>query len=125
IARPAKRVGTPPRAPPWIDEIRRRGLLRPPPEVALRTPWARAPGGVEACMPRPRPEPPRTDLIRRPSGAFGWLDAELLHAGWLARLGPEGTAALTLLALAADARGVSFYGRSRMAERLGLTRAGL
>jgi len=71
------------------------------------------------------PQPPRPALIRRPRTAFGWLEADLLHEGWLARLGPEATAVLTLLALAADQRGASFYSRVRMAERLGLTRAGL
>lgn len=74
---------------------------------------------------RPPPEPPRPELVRRPSAAFGWLEADLLHDGWLARLGPEATATLTLLALAADRRGASFYGRARMAERLGLARSAL
>lgn len=70
----------------------------------------------------PRPEPPDPTLIRRPNGPFGWLPAALLHEGWLARLGPEATAVLVLLALAADRRGVSFFGRARMVERLGLSR---
>ena len=55
--------------------------------------------------------------------AFGWLDVRLLNDDWLARLGPEPTAVLSLLVLAADRRGVSFYGRGRMAERLGIHRA--
>jgi hypothetical protein len=63
--------------------------------------------------------------VRRPSGSFGWLPVVLLHEGWLARLGPNATAVLVLLALAADGRGASFYGRERMAERLGLGRAEL
>jgi len=70
---------------------------------------------------RPRPRPPRPDLVRRPGDAFGWLDAHLLHDGWLARLGPDATAALVLLALAADRHGASFYGRQRMAAALGMT----
>jgi len=75
--------------------------------------------------PRPRPEPPRPNLVRRPTRAFGWLDAALLHEGWLARLGAEAVAVLVLLALAADQRGASYYGRARMAERLGLKRQSL
>lgn len=74
-------------------------------------------------MSRPRPTPPHPDLVRTPSGPFGWLDAHLLHEGWLARLGPETTAVLLLLALAADGHGASFFGRDRMAQRLGLSRA--
>jgi hypothetical protein len=71
---------------------------------------------------RPRPTPPRPDLLRRAAGPFGWLDARLLHERWLSRLGPDATAVLVLLALAADRHGSSFYGRERMAEHLGLAR---
>jgi len=59
--------------------------------------------------------------VREPVGSFGWLEDRLLHEGLLARLGAEGVAVLTLLALAADRKGASFYGRARMAERLGLS----
>lgn len=76
-------------------------------------------------MPRPKPQPPRPTLTRRPGGAYGWLDARLLHEGWLARLGPDATAVLAFLALAADRHGASFYGRDTMAPRLGLDRAAL
>lgn len=51
---------------------------------------------------RPPPAPPRPDLQRRPIGAFGWLQAELLHDGWLAEVGPHAVAVLVLLATAAD-----------------------
>lgn len=71
---------------------------------------------------RPPPVPPRPDLERRPTGAFGWLDARLLHDGWLTEVGPHAAATLVLLALAADRRGVSFFSRERMALALGLTR---
>lgn len=71
-------------------------------------------------MARERPTPPLPDLVRRPVRGFGWLDARILHDGWLSRLGPDATAALTFLALAADERGASFYGRARMAATLGL-----
>jgi len=71
--------------------------------------------------PRPRPRPPHPELVRRPTGAFGWLDARLLHEGWLSRLGPKATAVLVLLALAADRHGASFYGRERIGQAVGLT----
>lgn len=71
---------------------------------------------------RPPPEPPRPDLHRQPTGAFGWLPAELLHYGWLAEIGPPAVAVLVLMALAADRRGVSFFGRQRMALALGMSR---
>ena len=45
----------------------------------------------------------------------------MLHEGWLARLEPPAIAVLTLLALAADGHGTSFYGRARMAERVGMS----
>jgi len=66
--------------------------------------------------------PPYPDLIRQPSGRFGWLEDRLLREDWLSRLGPEGTAILVLLALAADRHGASFYGRERMANALGMNR---
>ena len=71
---------------------------------------------------RSPPVPPHPSLERRPAGPFGWLEAELLHDGWLAEAGPEATAVLLLLALAADRRGASFFGRDRMATALGMTR---
>jgi hypothetical protein len=71
---------------------------------------------------RSPPSPPRPELERRPTGAFGWLDAELLHDGWLAEVGPHAAATMVLLALAADRRGASFFGRDRMAVVLGMTR---
>lgn len=67
-----------------------------------------------------RPTPPHPDLVRRPQAPFGWLEAHLLHDRWLARLGPDATAVLLLLALAADRRGASFFSRARMADALGL-----
>ena len=71
---------------------------------------------------RPPPAPPHPGLERRPSGPFGWLEAELLHDGWLAEVGPHAAAVLVLLAVAADRRGASFFGRDRMAIALGMTR---
>lgn len=69
---------------------------------------------------RPPPTPPRPGLVRAPTRSFGWLDDRLLHEGWLAQLEPPAVAVLTLLALAADRHGASYYGRARMAERLGM-----
>ena len=73
-------------------------------------------------MNRPPPVPPRPELERRPRGAFGWLEAELLHDGWLAEIGPHAAAIIALLALAADRRGASFFNRERMAVVLGMSR---
>ncbi len=66
--------------------------------------------------------PPRPDLLRQPTGRFGWLEDRLLHDDWLARLGPETTSVMVLLALAADHHGASFFGRERMASKLGISR---
>jgi hypothetical protein len=74
-------------------------------------------------MKRPKPQPPRPTLVRRPWGPYGWLDARLLRDGWLARLGSDATAVLTLLSLAADRHGASFYGRDKMGLFLGLDRS--
>ncbi len=71
-------------------------------------------------MTRERPAPPRPGLRRRPPPSFGWLDARLLHEQWLGRLGAEAIAVLTLLAIAADEFGASFYSRHRMAWAIGL-----
>lgn len=71
---------------------------------------------------RPPPKPPYPELVRRPMGFFGWLDAALVHDRWLANLGPHAIAVLVLLALAADRRGASFYSRDRMAAALGMSR---
>lgn len=72
-----------------------------------------------------RPQPPHPEQIRRPRPPFGWLDANLLHRGWLTRLGPEAVSVLVHLALAADQRGASFYTREQMARGLALTRTQL
>jgi hypothetical protein len=77
---------------------------------------------------RPPPAPPRPDAVRRlPAavdgrGGFGWLEDRLLRDRWLARAGPEATAVLVLLALAADRNGVSYYRRETMVGLLGMSR---
>ncbi len=72
---------------------------------------------------RPPPAPPFPEQVRRPRAPFGWLEAHLLHDGWLGQLGPEAAAVLLLLALAADRRGASFYSRGRMGDALGMDMA--
>lgn len=76
-------------------------------------------------MKRQPPKPPHPKLIRRPPKSFGWLDARLLQDGWLGLLGPERIAALTLLALAADRTGSSFYRRETMALAMSMPRLDL
>lgn len=73
-------------------------------------------------MKRETPIPPRPGLVRRPCRSFGWLDDRLLMEGWLARLGPHGTSVLTLLALAADRQGASFWSREKMSRALSTPR---
>jgi hypothetical protein len=63
--------------------------------------------------------------LRNPPRHFGWLDDRLLREDWLARLGPDPTAVMVLLALAADRRGASFYRRDTMALALSMPRAEL
>ena len=71
---------------------------------------------------KPNLIPPVPDLVRQPTGRFGWLEDRLLHDDWLARLGPEGTSVMVLLALASDRHGASFFSRERMAAKLGISR---
>jgi hypothetical protein len=71
---------------------------------------------------RERPIPPHPELERLPPRSFGWLDARLLRDEWLGMLGAEPVAVLTLLALAADRHGVSFYRRETMALALSMPR---
>jgi hypothetical protein len=71
---------------------------------------------------KPTVIPPCPELLRQPTGRFGWIEDRLLHDGWFARLGAEGIAVLALLALAADRRGASYWGRERMATQLSMTR---
>lgn len=76
-------------------------------------------------MNREPPKPPRPDLLRKPTGAFGWLDARLIKEDWLSLLSAEACAVLTFLALVADHQGASYWGRDRMARALALTRTSL
>ena len=67
-----------------------------------------------------RAEPLEPRRIRRPQGAYGWVDLRVVTDGHLKALGCE--AALTYLFLCAvgNAHGVSFWGRDRMSAILGL-----
>lgn len=65
--------------------------------------------------------PPHPELLRKPTQSFGWLDARLLHEGWVARIGSDGIAVMALLAIAADKHGASFYNRDKMAQYLSMT----
>lgn len=63
----------------------------------------------------------RPDRLRDLAQArFGWLDARLLHEGWLRALSPSALATYAFLCLAADRRGLSFYRRARLGRELGL-----
>lgn len=72
-----------------------------------------------------RPKPPRPGVRRSPPSSFGWLDARLLHDGWLTELRPEAVAVMTLLAIAADEYGASFYLRETMVGTLAIPRRDL
>jgi len=63
---------------------------------------------------------PRPELRRKPEVGFGWIDQRMLHDGWLKAIGSDACAVLILLAIAADERGASFYGRARMGSLLGM-----
>ncbi len=76
-------------------------------------------------MSRTPPVPPFPDLVRRPPKSFGWLDARLLHDEWFGLLGPERIAVMTLLAIAADRTGSSFYRRETMALALSMPQTDL
>jgi len=70
---------------------------------------------------RPPPTVPHPDLVRKPRGAYGWLDVRLLTEHHLRDLGPEATAVLVFLALVADRRGASWWSRAKIAGSLGMS----
>lgn len=68
-----------------------------------------------------RPIVPQPDRTRRLEGTrFGWIDARVLHDGWLRVLGPEAVAIYAFLCLAGNRDGVSYYRRDRVGNELGL-----
>lgn len=72
-------------------------------------------------MSRGKPAPPHPELQRRPSRAYGWLDAALLKDRWLEQVGADGVAVMAFLALVADERGASYWGRARIAVSLSMS----
>lgn len=65
--------------------------------------------------------PPRPDRVRTLAGTpFGWIAVGVSREGWLRALTPEAVAVYTFLCLVADRQGMSWYGRDRIGQELGL-----
>ncbi len=69
---------------------------------------------------RPLPRPERSRAIEKP---FAWIPCRLLTGGTLAQMSRNARQLYLLLALAADRRGLSFYGDARIQEILGFSAA--
>jgi hypothetical protein len=63
------------------------------------------------------PQPSRVRKIER---SFAWIDHRLLRAGYLAVMSHHEQSFYLFLALAADRNGVSFYGKEKICDCLGL-----
>jgi len=63
----------------------------------------------------------RPDRIRTVERPFGWVPCRMLTNGTIASMSPDERQLYLLLALAADRRGVSFYGDKRVGRILGCT----
>lgn len=63
----------------------------------------------------------RPDRIRTVEHPFGWVPCRMLTNGTIASMSPDERQLYLLLALAADRRGVSFYGDKRIGRILGCT----
>lgn len=63
----------------------------------------------------------RPDRIRTVERPFGWVPCRMLTNGTIASMSPDERQLYLLLALAADRRGVSFYGDKRIRRILGCT----
>lgn len=72
--------------------------------------------------PRPLLRPDRLRTIERP---FAWLPCRLLTGGLLSQMSRPAKLLYLMLALAADRRGISFYGDRRIQNLLGLASADL
>lgn len=70
-------------------------------------------------------DPLRPDRLRALERPFGWLPCRLLTDGFLSHLSPHSTQLYLMLALAADRKGLSFWGDPRIQRSLGFTQATL
>lgn len=69
-----------------------------------------------------RPDPPEPGRVRTPRGAYGWVDLRVVTAGWLEKLGPQTALAYLFFCTVGNSQGVSFWGRGRIGQILGLSR---
>jgi hypothetical protein len=69
-----------------------------------------------------RPDPPVPGQVRTPRGAYGWVDLRVVTAGWLEKLGPQTALTYLFFCTVGNSQGVSFWGRGRIGQTLGLSR---
>lgn len=69
-----------------------------------------------------RPDPPEPGRVRTPRGAYGWVDLRVVTAGWLEKLGPQTALTYLFFCTVGNSQGVSFWGRGRIGQTLGLSR---
>jgi hypothetical protein len=69
----------------------------------------------------PLREPIRPERVRSIPRSFSWIDRELLHRGFLARLEPHEIALYFFLALVAGPEGTSYWSYKHIAELLKLS----
>lgn len=67
-----------------------------------------------------RAEPLEPGRVRRPEGAYGWVDLRAVTEGHLERLGRDAALVYLFLCAVGDRQGISFWGRSKMGRVLGL-----
>ena len=63
----------------------------------------------------------RPDCVRTVEHPFGWVPCRMLTNGIIASMSPDERQLYLFLALAADRRGISFYGDKRIRRTLGCT----
>jgi len=69
----------------------------------------------------PRRRPIRPERLRSIPRSFSWIDRELLHRGFLARLEPQEISLYFFLALVSGPEGTSFYSHATIAKILKLS----
>lgn len=69
----------------------------------------------------PRRQPIRPDRLRTIPQSFSWIDRELLHRGFLARLEPQEISLYFFLALVAGPEGTSYWSYKHIAKLLKLS----